>query len=73
SQMIKRLRQSCEGFPDLRTGKNSIYDLPDVGMSAFSKKVQQLASFPVYAGDRSSGVISNQNFPMMNNNEIILR
>ena len=50
-RMIKRLEQSCEGFPDLRTGKNSIYDLPDVGMSAFSVFFTQSPSFLAHQRD----------------------
>ena len=50
-RMIKRLEQSCEGFPDLRTGKNSIYDLADVGMSAFSVFFTQSPSFLAHQRD----------------------
>lgn len=50
-RMIKRLKQSCEGFPDLRTGKNNIYDLPDVGMSAFSVFFTQSPSFLAHQRD----------------------
>ena len=35
TRMIKRLEQVCAGFPDVRTGKNNVYELQDVGMSAF--------------------------------------
>jgi hypothetical protein len=50
-RMIRRLEQSCEEFPDLRTGKNSIYDLPDVGMSAFSVFFTQSPSFLAHQRD----------------------
>jgi hypothetical protein len=51
SQMIKGLRQSCERFPDLRTGKNSRYEMPDVGMSAFSVFFTQSPSFLAHQRD----------------------
>ena len=50
-RMIKRLEQSCEEFPDLRTGKNSVYDLADVGMSAFSVFFTQSPSFLAHQRD----------------------
>jgi len=50
-KLIKRLEQSCEGFPDLRTGKNSIYELADVGMSAFSVFFTQSPSFLAHQRD----------------------
>ena len=43
--MVKGLRQVCEQFPDLRTGKNWIYELQDVAMSAFGVFFTQSASF----------------------------
>jgi len=49
--LIKRLKQNCERFPDLRTGKNSTYDLPDVGMSAFSVFFTQSPSFLAHQRD----------------------
>jgi len=51
TRMIKRLEQSCAGFPDLRTGKNSIYELVDVGMSAFSVFFIQSPSFLAHQRD----------------------
>jgi hypothetical protein len=51
TRMIKRLEQVCEGFPDLRTGKNSQYDLPDVGKSAFSVFFTQSPSFLAHQRD----------------------
>ena len=51
TQMIKRIKQSCEGFPDERTGKNSIYDMADVGMSAFSVFFTQSPSFLAHQRD----------------------
>jgi hypothetical protein len=50
-RMIKRLEQSCEGFSDLRTGKNSIYEMRDVGMSAFSVFFTQSPSFLAHQRD----------------------
>ena len=43
--MVKQLRQVCSQFPDLRTGKNAIYEIPDVAMSAFSVFLTQSPSF----------------------------
>lgn len=34
--MIGRLEQACGEFPGVHTEKNSIYELADIGMSAFS-------------------------------------
>ena len=45
TRLIKWLEQSCERFPDLRSGKNSVYELRDVGMSAFSVFFTQSPSF----------------------------
>jgi hypothetical protein len=50
-RMIKRLEQSCEVFSDLRTGKNSIYEMRDVGMSAFSVFFTQSPSFLAHQRD----------------------
>jgi hypothetical protein len=49
--MIKRLEQACERFPDLRTGKNSVYEMVDVGMSAFSVFFTQRPSFLAHQRD----------------------
>ncbi len=49
--MIQRLEQACESFPDLRTGKNSVYELVDVGMSAFSVFFTQSPSFLAHQRD----------------------
>jgi hypothetical protein len=49
--LIKRLEQACESFPDLRTGQNSVYELVDVGMSAFSVFFTQSPSFLARQGD----------------------
>jgi len=49
--MIERLQQSCAEFPDMRTGKNSTYGLPDVGMSAFSVFFTQSPSFLAHQRD----------------------
>ncbi len=51
THLIKRLEQSCEGFPDLRTGKNSVYEMRDVGMSAFSVFFTQSPSFLAHQRD----------------------
>ena len=51
SRMIKQLEQACEGFPDLRTGKNSVYELADVGKSAFSVFFTQSPSFLAHQRD----------------------
>jgi hypothetical protein len=45
ARMIKRLEQVCAGFPDVRIGKNSVYELAEVGMSAFSVFFTQSPSF----------------------------
>ena len=50
-RMIERLKQACDEFPDERTGKNSQYDLPDVGMSAFSVFFTQSPSFLAHQRD----------------------
>jgi hypothetical protein len=50
-RLIKRLEQACESFPDLRTGKNSVYELADVGMSAFSVFFTQSPSFLAHQRD----------------------
>ncbi len=57
--MIKRVEQSCEGFPDLRTGKNGIYDVVDAGMSAFSVFFTQSPSF--LAHQRAMKLIKGRN------------
>jgi hypothetical protein len=44
-QLIKRLKQTCAAFPDLRTGHNTQYDLVDAGMGAFSVFFTQSPSF----------------------------
>lgn len=49
--MIKHLEQACETFPDIRTGKNSVYELVDVGMSAFSVFFTQSPSFLAHQRD----------------------
>ena len=50
-RIINRLELSCEGFSDLRTGKNSIYEMRDVGMSAFSVFFTQSPSFLAHQRD----------------------
>jgi hypothetical protein len=51
SRMIKVLEQGCASFPDVRTGKNSVYELADVGMSAFSVFFTQSPSFLAHQRD----------------------
>lgn len=51
SRMIERLEKACGEFPDVRTGKNSTYDMPDVGMSAFSVFFTQSPSFLAHQRD----------------------
>ncbi len=51
TSMVKRLRQVCSQFPDLRTGKNSIYELQDVAMSAFAVFFTQCPSFLAHQRD----------------------
>jgi hypothetical protein len=50
-RLMERLQQACAEFPDERTGKNSIYELPDVGMSAFSVFFTQSPSFLAHQRD----------------------
>ncbi len=50
-RLIKRLEQACAGFPDIRTGKNSVYEIVDVGMSAFSVFFTQSPSFLAHQRD----------------------
>lgn len=51
SRMIGRLEQACGEFPDMRTGKNNVYDLPDVGKSAFAVFFTQSPSFLAHQRD----------------------
>jgi DNA-directed RNA polymerase subunit RPC12/RpoP len=44
-QLMKELKQTFEGFPDERTGKNSRYEMADAGLGAFSVFFIQCASF----------------------------
>lgn len=50
-RLIKGLEQACAGFPDIRTGKNSVYEIADVGMSAFSVFFTQSPSFLAHQRD----------------------
>jgi hypothetical protein len=45
NRMIKKLKATMQQFPDLRTGKNTQYEIVDAGMSAFSVFFTQCASF----------------------------
>jgi hypothetical protein len=49
--LITLLEQSCEKFPDLRSGKNGVYEIRDVGMSAFSVFFTQSPSFLAHQRD----------------------
>lgn len=51
TRLMKRLEQSCEGFPDLRRGKNSRYEVRDVGLSAFAVFFTQSPSFLAHQRD----------------------
>lgn len=51
TRMVKSLEQVCAGFPDVRTGKNNVYELQDVGMSAFSVFFTQSPSFLAHQRD----------------------
>jgi hypothetical protein len=43
--LISALRETCSGLPDKRRGKNSRYDMADIGMAAFSVFFMQSPSF----------------------------
>jgi len=45
SDVVKQLRATFENFPDLRTGKNTIYTLTDAALSAFAVFFMQSPSF----------------------------
>jgi hypothetical protein len=51
SRMVKRLEQACANFPDVRTGKNSTYEMADAGMCAFSVFFTQSPSFLAHQRD----------------------
>jgi hypothetical protein len=48
NRLIKDLKENIQRFPDMRTGKNTHYDLVDAGMGAFSVFFIQCASFLEY-------------------------
>ena len=48
TRLIKRIEESYERLSDLHTGKNSVYKICDVGMSAFSVFIMQNLSFLVH-------------------------
>jgi hypothetical protein len=56
-RLIQRIKQRFEEFPDLRTGKNSQYEMVDAGMGAFSVFFTQSPSFLAHQRDlnRSKG------------------
>ena len=43
--LLSALRETCSGLPDKRRGKNSRYDMADIGMAAFSVFFMQSPSF----------------------------
>lgn len=43
--LINDVKRLCAAFPDQRTGKNTIYDMDDVGMAAFATFFMQSPSF----------------------------
>ena len=45
NRLVKKVKESCEKFIDLRTGKNTQYEMVDAGMGAFSVFFTQKASF----------------------------
>lgn len=49
--LVKRIKQSFGEFQDIRTGKNTQYDLVDAGMGAFSVFFTQSPSFLAYQQD----------------------
>ena len=44
-QVIGRLHQRVAAFPDRRTGRNKMYTMEDIGLSAFSVFYTQCPSF----------------------------
>jgi hypothetical protein len=50
-RLVKRIKQSFENFCDVRTGKNTQYDMVDVGMGAFSVFFTQSPSFLAHQED----------------------
>jgi hypothetical protein len=45
SGLIRKLRETCAGLPDRRTGKNVVYTMADAAMAAFSVFFMQSPSF----------------------------
>ena len=43
--LIVALKALCATFPDCRRGENTIYDIADIGMAAFSTFFMQSPSF----------------------------
>lgn len=56
-RLIKRIKEAASMFPDLRTGKNTQYEMEDAAMGAFAVFFTQSASFLEYQGEmkRSKG------------------
>jgi hypothetical protein len=56
-RLVQRIKQRFEEFPDLRTGKNTQYEMVDAGMGAFSVFFTQSPSFLAHQQDlkRSKG------------------
>ena len=44
-QLITAFMGLCATFPDQRTGENTVYDMADIGMAAFSTFFMQSPSF----------------------------
>lgn len=50
-QLIKRIKEATQQFPDKRTGKNTRYEMEDAGMGAFSVFFTQSPSFLAHQQD----------------------
>ena len=50
-RLVKELKETFEGFPDVRTGQNTRYELVDAGMGAFSVFITQSPSFLLHQED----------------------
>ena len=53
-QMVKWVKEAASKFPDLRTGKNTQYELEDAALGAFAVFFTQSPSFPSIPGVVSS-------------------
>ena len=50
-RLIKKIKEAARQFPDLRTGKNTQYEMEDAALGAFSVFFTQSASFLEYQQD----------------------